>query len=232
VEDEFVGDRVAKEALFEQFARVGKALGNPTRLELVDLLAQGERTVEGLAAATHLAVSTTSAHLQTLKRAHLVTTRREGTRIYYSLAGDDVAGLYVGLRAVAQTYLPDTEAARRAYLGLTASTEEVDVDEVDRDKLLHRVRDGHAVVLDVRPIEEYACGHIPGAISIPVDELSHRLAELPAGRTIVAYCRGGYCVFAYDAVRQLRASGYSAARLTEGMLEWRLAGLPVTTTAA
>jgi rhodanese-related sulfurtransferase len=161
-----------------------------------------------------------------------VTTRREGTRIYYSLAGDDVAGLYVGLRAVAQTYLPDTEAARRAYLGLTASTEEVDVDEVDRDKLLHRVRDGHAVVLDVRPIEEYACGHIPGAISIPVDELSHRLAELPAGRTIVAYCRGGYCVFAYDAVRQLRASGYSAARLTEGMLEWRLAGLPVTTTAA
>jgi rhodanese-related sulfurtransferase/DNA-binding transcriptional ArsR family regulator len=230
VEDGFVGDRVAKEALFVQFARVGKALGNPTRLELVDLLAQGERTVEGLAAVTRLAVSTTSAHLQTLKRAHLVTTRREGTRIYYSLAGDDVAGLYVGLRAVAQTYLPDTEAARRAYLGLTGSTE--DVDEVDRDELLQRVRDGQAVVLDVRPTQEYAYGHIPGAISIPVDELSHRLAELPAGRTIVAYCRGGYCVFAYDAVRQLRASGYPAARLAEGMLEWRLAGLPVITTAA
>lgn len=227
-----MGDRAAKAALFDQFARVGKALGSPVRLELVDLLAQGERTVEGLADAAHLAVSTTSAHLQTLKRAHVVSTRRAGTRIYYSLAGDDVAGLYVQLRAVAQSHLADTEAARRAYLGLTGSPTDADVEEVDRDELLQRVRAGQAVVLDVRPTEEYAQGHIPGAISIPVDELPHRLAELPAGRTIVAYCRGGYCVFAYDAVRHLRASGYPAARLGEGMLEWRLAGLPVTTTAA
>jgi rhodanese-related sulfurtransferase len=227
-----VGDRAAKTALFDQFARVGKALGSPTRLDLVDLLAQGERTVESLAAAAHLAVSTTSAHLQTLKRAHLVTTRREGTRIYYSLAGDDVASLYVGLRAVAQSHLADTEMARQAYLGLVDDAEDPAAEEVDRDELLVRVCAGQAVVVDVRPTEEYAHGHIPEAICIPVDELPHRLAELPTDRTIVAYCRGRYCVFAYDAVRQLRASGYSAARLVDGMLEWRLAGLPVTTTAA
>jgi len=227
-----MGDWVAKTALFEQFARVGKALGSPTRLELVDLLAQGERTVEQLAGAAHLAVNTTSAHLQTLKRAHLVSTRRQGTRIYYTLAGDDVAGLYVQLRTVAQSHLADTEAARRAYLGLTGSAEDPAVEEVDRDELLQRVRDGQAVVLDVRPAEEYTHGHIPGAISIPIDKLPDRLAELPTDRNIVAYCRGGYCVFAYDAVRQLRARGYHATRLSQGILEWRLAGLPVTTSAA
>jgi rhodanese-related sulfurtransferase len=230
-----VGDRVAKTALFEQFARVAKALGHPARLELIDLLAQGERTVEALASAAQLAISTTSAHLQTLKRAHLVSTRRDGTRVYYALAGDDVAQLYVSLRAAAQAHLPDTEIARRAYLGLpaTGAAEAGDpVEEVDRDELLHRVRSGEVVVLDVRPSQEYVHGHIPGAISIPLDELAHRLAELPADRTIVAYCRGGYCVFAYDAVRQLRASGYRATRLTEGMLEWRLDGRPVATTAA
>lgn len=232
-----MGDRAAKTALFEQFARVGKALGHPARLELIDLLAQGERTVEALATAAQLAISTTSAHLQTLKRAHLVSTRREGTRVYYALVGDDIAQLYVQLRAIAQSHLADTEIARRVYLGLhgqaTDTAHAADpLEEVDRAKLLQRVREGQAVVLDVRPRQEYAHGHIPGAICIPVDELPHRLAELSADRTIVAYCRGRYCVFAYDAVRQLRAGGHHAVRLADGMLEWRLAGLPVDTSAA
>lgn len=222
----------AKTALFDQFARVGKALGNPARLELVDLLAQGERTVEGLAGAAGLAVSTTSAHLQTLKHAHLVTARREGARIYYALAGDDVAGLYARLRAIAQAHLPETEPARRDYLGLGTGSEDPALAEVGPKELLQQARDGQVTVLDARPAEEYTQGHIPDAISIPIDELPHRLAELPTDRTIVAYCRGGYCVFAYDAVRQLHAHGYHAARLADGMLEWRLAGLPITTEAA
>lgn len=164
-------------------------------------------------------------------------TRREGTRVYYALAGDDIAQLYVHLRAIAQAYLADTETARRVYLGLHGQATDTvpaadPLEEVGRDELLQRVREGQAAVLDVRPSQEYAHGHIPGAISIPIDELPHRLAELPADRTIVAYCRGRYCVFAYDAVRQLRAGGHRAARLAEGMLEWRLAGLPVETAAA
>ncbi|WP_028931803.1 ArsR/SmtB family transcription factor [Pseudonocardia asaccharolytica] len=227
-----MADRAAKTALFDQFARIGKALGSAVRLELLDLLAQGERTVEDLAGAASLPLSTASAHLQTLKRARLVSTRRSGTRIYYSLAGDDVARLYVRLRAVAQSHLPDIEAARRAHLGLTGAEPDAAVEEIGRDELLRRVRDEQVMVLDVRPAPEYAHGHIPAAVSIPMEELSDRLAELPAGRTIVAYCRGRYCVFAYDAVRLLRARGYPAARLADGMLEWRLAGLPVDTSAA
>ncbi|MQA15488.1 MAG: metalloregulator ArsR/SmtB family transcription factor [Pseudonocardiaceae bacterium] len=225
-------DRAAKTALFEQFAQVGKAIGSPTRLELVDLLAQGERTVEALAAAAYLAVSTTSAHLQTLKHARLVTTRREGTRIYYALAGDDVAGLYVQLRAVAQSRLAGTEAARRAYLGLVDENEDSAVEEVGHGELLRRARAGEVVVLDVRPTPEFAAGHIPGAVSIPIDELPGRLAELPSHVEIVAYCRGAYCVFAYDAVRLLAARGRRAVRLADGMLEWRLAERPVATGAA
>ncbi|MGH3843806.1 MAG: ArsR/SmtB family transcription factor [Pseudonocardiaceae bacterium] len=227
----------AKTALFEQFARVGKALGHPARLELIDLLAQGERTVEGLATAAQLAVSTTSAHLQTLRRAQLVRTRRQGTRVYYALAGDDIADLYVRVRDVAQAHLADTDTARRAYLGLPGRSmmgvgeAAGAVEEVGREELLRRVRAGEVVVLDVRPVVEYAGGHIPGALSIPVDELPRRLAELPADRPIVAYCRGRYCVFAYDAVRELHARGYHAARLVDGMLEWRLAGLPVSRVA-
>lgn len=225
-----MGDRATKTALFEQFARVGKAIAHPGRLELVDLLAQGERTVESLARAAGLAVSTTSAHLQNLKQAGLVRTRREGTRIYYALAGDDVARLLVELRAVAQTRLADTDRAARAYLGLDRDRARNDV-EVSREELLRRVDDGAVLVLDVRPAEEYTGGHIPGAVCVPVDELSDRLAELPSDRPIVAYCRGRYCVFAFEAVRQLRARGRDATRLVDGMLEWRLAGLPVSTVA-
>lgn len=217
-----MGDRDAKTALFEQFARVGKALGSGKRLELLDLLAQGERTVESLARAAELGLTTASAHLQTLKQANLVTTRRDGTKIYYRLAGDDVAALYALVQAVAGEHLADVEAARATYLG-------PETEEVTREELLRRVRSGGATVIDVRPREEYAAGHIPGAVSIPLEDLAERLAELPLDQEIVAYCRGAYCVFAYDAVRLLIAAGRPARRLADGMLEWRLADLPVAT---
>lgn len=215
-----MGDRAAKSALFEQLARVGKALASGKRLELVDLLAQGERTVEALARAAGLGLTTASAHLQTLKQANLVATRRDGTRIYYRLAGTDVAALYALVRAVATDHLPDVAAARAAYLG-------PETEQVTREELLRRARSDEVVVLDVRPREEYEAGHIPGAISIPVEELAGRLAELPADQEVVAYCRGAYCVFAHDAVRLLTAAGRPARRLADGMLEWRLADLPV-----
>ncbi len=216
-----MGDRDAKTALFDQFARVGKALGSGKRLELVDLLAQGERTVESLARAAGLGMTTASAHLQTLKQANLVATRREGTKIYYRLAGTDVAALYALVRTVASAHLPDVEAASAAYLGPD------DAEQVSRDDLLHRARSGEVVVLDVRPREEYEAGHIPGAVSIPVEELADKLDDIPADQEIVAYCRGSYCVLAHDAVRLLNARGRSARRLADGMLEWRLAELPV-----
>lgn len=220
---------LAKTELFERVARVGKAMGHPARLELIDLLGQGECPVEPLAAAAGLPLSTASAHLQVLRRAGLVTTRRVGTSIRYSLAADDVAALYVALRTVAAAHLDDVEPARRAFLGLSANDPAADpaVQEISREELLRRVRDGRATVLDVRPAREYAAGHIPGAVSIPVDELAVRLAELPDSTTVVAYCRGPHCVLSYDAVRLLTRHGRDAIRLADGMLEWRLAGLPV-----
>ncbi|SEP53307.1 ArsR/SmtB family transcription factor [Amycolatopsis saalfeldensis] len=217
-----MGERAAKTTLFEQFARVGKALGSGKRLELLDLLAQGERTVEALARAAELGLSTASAHLQTLKQAGLVATRREGTKIHYRLAGGDVASLYALVRSVAGGHLSDVEIAKAAYLG-------PDTEHVTREELLQRVRSGEVTVLDVRPAEEYAAGHIPGAVSIPLDELAERLADLPVDREVVAYCRGAYCVLAHDAVRLLAAQGRPARRLADGMLEWRLADLPVAT---
>jgi rhodanese-related sulfurtransferase/DNA-binding transcriptional ArsR family regulator len=223
----------AKTALYEQFARVGKALASGKRLELLDLLAQGERSVDALARAAGLGLTTASAHLQTLRQAGLVTTRRDGTRIHYSLAGDDVAHLYAQLRSVAQAHLADVEAARTTYLGPLDVAEGAEpFEQVTRDDLLERVHAGQAVVLDVRPAEEYAHGHIPGAVSIPLDQLADRLTELPDDAQVVAYCRGAYCVLAHDAVRLLRTRGLRAARLAEGMLEWRLAGLAVETGAA
>jgi len=215
-----MGDRDAKNALFDQFARVGKALASGKRLELLDLLAQGERTVDALAKSAELGLTTASAPLQTLKQANLVVTRREGTKIFYRLAGDDVATLFALLRTVAENRLPDVRTAREAYLG-------DDTDAVSREDLLERVRSGRATVIDVRPAEEFTAGHIPGAVSIPLDELADRLAELPADQEIVAYCRGAYCVLSHDAVRLLTARGRTARRLADGMLEWRLADLPV-----
>ncbi|WP_112264146.1 ArsR/SmtB family transcription factor [Lentzea terrae] len=215
-----MGDRDAKTALFDQFARVGKALASGKRLELLDLLAQGERTVDALAKSAELGLTTASAHLQTLKQANLVVTRREGTKIFYRLAGDDVAQLFTLLRTVADDRLPDVRSAREAYLG-------DDTEAVSRAELLDRVRSGRATVIDVRPAEEFAAGHIPGAVSVPLDELADRLAGLPADQEIVAYCRGAYCVLSHEAVRLLTAHGRTALRLADGMLEWRLAELPV-----
>ncbi len=215
--------RERKDALFEQFARVAKALASPKRLELLDLLAQGERPVESLAGAANLAVTNCSAHLQTLKHAHLVATRKQGTHVYYRLAGPDVAALYGHLQQVSATHLSDVAAASAAYLGPD------DTQQVDRAELLRRARAGDITVLDVRPAEEYAAGHIPGAVSVPLTDLPDRLGEFPAGTEIVAYCRGAYCVLAHDAVRLLTAHGRKARRLVDGILEWRLADLPVTT---
>jgi len=216
-----VGDPDRKSELFEQLARVGKALGSGKRLELLDLLAQGERSVEALARAAGLGVTTASSHLQMLRQAGLVGTRREGTRIFYRLAGPDVADLYARVRDVAAGHLPDVRAASQAYLGADAG------EPIDRDELMRRAEAGELVVLDVRPSEEYVAGHIPGAVSIPVDQLPERLAELPADVEVVAYCRGRFCVFAHEAVRILTTAGHTARRLDDGMLEWRLAGLPV-----
>jgi rhodanese-related sulfurtransferase/DNA-binding transcriptional ArsR family regulator len=217
-----MGDPACKAELFDQLARVGKALGSGKRLELLDLLAQGERTVESLARVAGLGLTTTSAHLQTLKQAGLVATRRDGTRIHYRLASPDVADLYARLRDVAAIHVADVDVARRAYLGSDDA-----VEEIGRADLLRRAEAGDITVLDVRPAEEYVAGHIPGAVSVPVDQLAQRIAELPADVEVVAYCRGRFCVFAHDAVRLLTAHGRAARRLEDGMLEWRLAGLPV-----
>jgi rhodanese-related sulfurtransferase/DNA-binding transcriptional ArsR family regulator len=225
-----VGDKTRKSELFEEFARVGKALANGKRLELLDLLSQGERSVETLAAAAGLGLSTASAHLQALRQSGLVTTRRDGNRIYYDIAGPDVLRLYSLLRSVAQERLADLEAKRAAYLGLGQGR--AGGEEITREELLARAGAGTVTVLDVRPGEEFEAAHIPGAISIPLEELRGRLSELPKDREVVAYCRGAYCVLAYEAVDLLHSAGRRARRLNEGMLEWRLGGFAVEGAAA
>ena len=222
-----MGHQQAKDALWEQFAAVGKALASPKRLQLLDLLAQGERSVEVLARAADLGLSSCSAHLQTLRHAGLVRPRRAGTTVFYSLAGRDVIALLAQVQAVAATHRAETDRARLAYLGGDAG-----IEQVSREELLRRANSGDVVVLDVRPIEEYQAGHIPGAVSIPIAELDARLAELPGDTEVVAYCRGAYCVLAHDAVRLLQQQGRAALRLADGMLEWRLAGLPVAAGAS
>jgi rhodanese-related sulfurtransferase len=224
--EDAMGDPARKAELFDAIAQTGKALSNGKRLELLDLLAQGERSVDALAKAAGLGLTTASAHLQTLRQAGLVTTRRDGVRIHYRLVGDDVAALYALLQQVARTHRAATDQARTAYLGPE------DTDHLTREQLLERVKAGTATVIDVRPAEEYAAGHIPGALSVPLDQLEARLAELPDDVEVVAYCRGTNCVLAHDAVRLLTTRGRRAARLTDGMLEWRLADLPVGVGAA
>jgi rhodanese-related sulfurtransferase len=211
----------ARVALFQEFAQVGKALAHPSRLQLLDRLAQGEHTVEALAAGIGAGLTTCSAHLQVLKQARLVATRRDGTRIHYRLAGDDVAGLLAGIQRVAAAHRAEVTTARVTYLGPE------DTAAVGRDELLSRAGSGELTVLDVRPTEEFAAGHIPGAVGIPLDELEERLAELPEDAEIVAYCRGEFCVLSHDAVRLLTRHGYRARRLVDGILEWREAGLPM-----
>ena len=210
-----------KAALYDAFAASGKALASGKRLELLDLLAQGERTVDALAKAAGLNLTTASAHLQILKQAGFVATRRDGVRIHYRLAGDDVAQLFALLRRVADRHQAAVPAARDAYLGEDGAA------EVTHEELLARVEAGNVVVLDVRPVEEYLAGHIPGAVCIPVAELADRVGELPDETEVVVYCRGEYCALAYDAVRLLTDRGRRAIRLNDGMLEWRLADLPV-----
>jgi rhodanese-related sulfurtransferase/DNA-binding transcriptional ArsR family regulator len=219
-----MGDAVLKAELFEQLARVGKTLGSGKRLELLDLLSQGPRSVADLATTAGLGLTTASMHLKALREAGLVATTREGTTIRYRLAGTDVAALFAQLREVASAHLGDVDVARARYLG---TQDGEDTEQVDRAELLRRVRAGEALVLDVRPVPEFDAGHIPGAVSIPLDEIPDRLAEIPADVEVVAYCRGAYCVLAHDAVRLLTARGRRAVRLAEGMLEWRLADQPV-----
>src|SRR5215471_11882207 len=213
-----------KAVLYEQFARIGKALSNPARLELVDLLAQRERSVEELAEAAGMKVSNTSAQLRALMMAGLLLTRRSGTRIYYRLADEQVAAFVDQVKDLARARLGAAERAARDYLGDVAALE-----PVGQRELARRLDEGDVLVLDVRPQAEYAAGHIPGAINLPHDRLAASLAGLPSGADIVAYCRGRYCVFAPDAVQIGRAHGYTAWPLDGGMPEWRRAGLPVAT---
>lgn len=213
-----------KHDLFSQFARVAKAMSNGYRLELLEFLAQGERSVDALAQVSGLTVANTSQHLQQLRQAGLVSTRKEGHKVYYRLSGTDVAALLGSLREVAERHLADVDRLVDDYLKVKDSLE-----PVPADQLLERVREGLVTVLDVRPPEEYAAGHLPGAINIPLDELEKHLDKLDPAQEIVAYCRGPHCVLAFDAVSRLREKGINARRLDGGLPEWRLEGLPVET---
>src|SRR5213596_1242518 len=214
-----MGTRREKDALFEAIALMGKAFASPRRLELLDLLAQAPRTVDQLARATDQSTANTSQHLQALHAAGMVTRTREGTSVRYALAGDEVLSLWLGLRDASVARLAEVERAARDYLG-------GDVDAIGRDELIARLRRGDVVLVDVRPTEEFEAGHIEGARSIPIEELEDRLAELPADREVVAYCRGPFCAYAHEAVRRLQRTGRPARRLEEGWPEWRLAGKP------
>lgn len=211
-----------KNGLYEQFARIGKTLGSPHRLELLELLAQGERTVESLATETELSVANTSQHLQALRQASLVESRKQGLFVYYRLADPAICDLCTAIRTVAERRLADLERLVREQFG-----DRSDPEPVRMSDLLARVRSNEVIVLDARPANEYEAGHIAGAISIPIDELQDRLRSLPTGKEYVAYCRGPYCVYADRAVELLRASGRRARRVLEGFPEWQAAGLPV-----
>jgi len=211
-----------KDRLFEQFARVGKALASPKRLEIVDLLAQGERTVEEIARETTMSVASASQHLQALKAARMVAARREGLYIHYRLADEDVFRTWQAVRALAESRLSEVDSVVEAYLVDRNALEAVDARE-----LMERLNDGSVVVLDVRPKAEYRAGHLPGALSVPVDTLEAALQTLPRDREIVAYCRGPYCVFSDEVVALLRSRGYRARRLRQGLPDWRAAGMPV-----
>jgi rhodanese-related sulfurtransferase/DNA-binding HxlR family transcriptional regulator len=219
-----MSDRVAKDALFDGFAEVAKALANGRRAEIIDVLAQGERHVDDLAAEIGQSMANTSFHLRALAAAGLVATRRERTRIYYRLSSDQVAELWAALRRVATAHLAQLDELAAAYLGDRSRLE-----QISRSELARRIDDGDVVVIDVRPAVEYAAGHIAGAHSVPADQVARRLRQLPDDVEIVAYCRGPFCVYADDAVRQLRRRGRKARRLEDGYPEWRRAGLATQT---
>jgi rhodanese-related sulfurtransferase len=215
-------NRVFKDAIYEQFARIGKAVSSPKRLELLDLLCQGERTVEVLAKESSLTVANASQHLQVLRAARLVETEKEGLFVIYRLADQTVCEFFRTMRVLAESRLAEVEYIKRRFLEGREGME-----PVDRKALLERVREGAVTVLDVRPIEEYNAGHIPGALSIPLKELERHLAALPHDQEIVAYCRGPYCVLSVKAVEMLRAKGFNAVRLEEGVPDLRAMGFPI-----
>ncbi len=214
--------RELKNRLYEQFARIGKAVSSPRRLELLEILAQGERTVEALANESALSVANASHHLQALREARLVEARKAGLYVYYRLAENDVYELARLIRGLAERRLAEVDRIVHSFL-----TARDRLEPVRREEILERARSGTVLVLDVRPPDEYRAGHIPGAVSVPVDELERRIGELPPDKEIVAYCRGPYCVLAFRAVEILRQHGHQARRLVEGFPEWRAAGLPV-----
>lgn len=211
-----------KKALFQQFATMAKALGHAHRLELLEALAQGERSVEKLAEATGLSIANASQHLRQLRQAGLATSRKDGTHVIYSLTGDDVVELMNALQNSAERHLTEVhQIAEKYYTSKDALV------PISRKDLMTRIQEGTVTVIDVRPPEEYNSGHVPGAVNIPLKELVRRLSDLPEGREVVAYCRGTWCVLSFDAVATLREKGLSARRLEEGYPEWKAAGLPV-----
>jgi len=211
-----------KQALYGEFALVARALGSPHRLEMLEHLAQGERSVETLAARVGVTLANASQHLQQLRRAGLVNSRRAGKYVRYRLADESVLGVVTALSEVASRNLAEVEVIRQSYFA-----ERDDLEPVSRKELLGRMRDGPVTVLDVRPMDEFATGHLPGAVNIPLNELEDRLTELSPDQEIVAYCRGPWCVLSFEAVAALRARGFSVRRLQDGLPEWRAAGLPV-----
>ena len=215
-----------KRAVFAEFAAVAQALANPHRVELIELLAQGERSVEALAGLAGLRLTNASQHLQLLRRAGLITARRAGKQVLYTVAGPDVIELLMALCRTAERGMAEIDRIVRSYFQARDGLE-----PVSHEELAARLRDGLVTLIDVRPAEEFAAGHIPGAVNVPLPELPERLASLPAGHEVVAYCRGPYCVYAFEAVASLRAAGFTAHRLVDGYPEWWAAGRPVALAA-
>jgi rhodanese-related sulfurtransferase/biotin operon repressor len=213
-----------KREVFEQLARIGSALSSGVRLELLELLAQGERSVDQLAALTGATVANASQHLQKLKQAGLILARKQGQFVFYRIAGDDVIGLLSAMSRVGEAHVAEIERIVRMYF-----FSKDDFEPVPPSELLDRARRGLVTVLDVRPPEEFASGHVPGALNIPVEQLARRLRDLPKGREVIAYCRGPFCLMSFEAVQLLRKKGIKARRLQDGMPEWRTAGMPVET---
>ena len=221
-----VRGRDFKDAVFEQFARIAAAFASPKRIEIVDVLAQGERSVETLARETGLTIANASRHLQILKAVNLVASRREGVQVFYRLADPAVLAGYRALRRLAEARLPEVERLVRDYFSGAGGLE-----ALPREELVRRAQEGRIVLIDVRPVEEYEAGHIAGSLSIPLGDLDRRLSEIPREKEVVAYCRGPYCVLAAEAVRRLREKGFRAVRLADGYPEWRDAGMPVEAAA-
>lgn len=220
--------RAFKDAIYEQLARIGKAISSPKRLELLDLLCQSERTVEALAKEANLTVANASQHLQILHTARLVEAKKAGLFVTYRLADPMVGQFFRTMRILAESRIAELEQIMRQFLAGREGLEGLEgLEPVDRKTLLERVKEGAVTVLDVRPVEEYRAGHIPGAISLPVKDLARRLSELPKNREVVAYCRGPYCMFALEAVEMLRAKGFKAVRLEDSVIDWQAMGLPV-----